>query len=86
VRRRGRAGRGAAGVQRARDVPPVQPGAERLGPEPRRRLLRHLGRRQAAVVAAAVRLDRLLRALGAQGPGRLWPLHPGKAKTMSIYS
>ncbi|CAN6363267.1 unnamed protein product [Urochloa humidicola] len=40
-------------------------------------LNRHLGRRPAAVVAAAVRLDRLLWARRAQGPGRLWPVHPG---------
>ena len=62
--RHGGDGRCAAGLQRARDVPPVQPGAERLGPQPRQRLLRHVGRQQAAVVAAKVRLDRLLRALG----------------------
>jgi hypothetical protein len=72
-------GVGAVRVQRARDVPPVQPGAERMGPQPRQRLLRHVGREQAAVVAAEVWLDRLLWALGAKGPGRVRQVHPGNS-------
>jgi hypothetical protein len=50
-----------------------------MEPEQRQRLLRHVGRQQAAVMAAEVWLDCLLWALGAQGPGRLRQVHPGNS-------